>query len=43
MELDSKRFADAMVLYPVGRIDHATAEGFKAALVPYLGIPSEDA
>ena len=36
MELDSKRFADAMVLYPVGRIDHATAEGFKAALVPYL-------
>jgi anti-anti-sigma factor len=36
MELSSKRFADAVVLYPVGRIDHATAEGFKAALVPYL-------
>src|SRR5258705_13668255 len=36
MELGSKRFADAVVLYPVGRIDHATADGFKAALVPYL-------
>ena len=36
MELSSKRFADAVVLYSVGRIDHATAEGFKAALVPYL-------
>ena len=36
MELGLKRFADAVVLYPVGRIDHATAEGFKAALVPYL-------
>jgi len=24
MELGSKRFADAVVLYPVGRIDHAT-------------------
>jgi anti-anti-sigma factor len=36
MELGSKRFADAVVLYPMGRIDHATADGFKAALVPYL-------
>ena len=36
MELGSKRFADAVVLYPVGRIDHATADGFKAALAPYL-------
>jgi anti-anti-sigma factor len=36
MELGAKRFADAVVLYPVGRIDHATADGFKAALVPYL-------
>jgi anti-anti-sigma factor len=36
MELGSKRFADAVVLYPAGRIDHATADGFKAALVPYL-------
>jgi anti-anti-sigma factor len=36
MELGSKRFADTVVLYPVGPIDHATADGFKAALVPYL-------
>jgi anti-anti-sigma factor len=36
MEPRSKRFADAVVLYPVGRIDHATADGLKAALTPYL-------
>jgi anti-sigma B factor antagonist len=36
MELGSKRFADTVVLYPVERIGHATADGFKAALVPYL-------
>ena len=36
MELASKRFADAVVLCPVGRIDHATADGFKAALTPHL-------
>src|SRR6185437_15421848 len=36
MELISKRFADTAVLCPQGRIDHATAEGFKAALAPSL-------
>ena len=36
MELISKRFADTAVLFPQGRIDHATAEQFKAALAPYL-------
>lgn len=36
MELGSKRFADAVALYPAGRIDHATADGFKTALTPYL-------
>jgi anti-anti-sigma factor len=36
MELVSKRFADAAVLFPQGRIDHATAEQFKAALAPHL-------
>jgi len=36
MELMSKRFADTAVLCPQGRIDHATAEGFKAELAPYL-------
>ena len=37
MELAAKRFADTVALYPAGRIDHATADSFKAALAPYLG------
>ena len=36
MELSAKRFADTVVLYPAGRIDHATADAFKAALAPHL-------
>jgi anti-sigma B factor antagonist len=32
MELNPKRYADTVVLSPVGRIDHATAEAFKEAL-----------
>jgi len=36
MELAAKRFADTVALYPAGRIDHATADSFKAALAPYL-------
>jgi anti-anti-sigma factor len=36
MELVSRRFADTLVLLPEGRIDHATAEQFKAALAPHL-------
>jgi len=36
MELAAKRFADTVALYPTGRIDHATADSFKAALAPYL-------
>jgi anti-anti-sigma factor len=36
MELVSKRFADTIVLSPQGRIDHATADQFKAALAPHL-------
>lgn len=36
MELAAKRFADTVALCPAGRIDHATAEGFKAALAPHL-------
>ena len=36
MELASKRFADTVALFPAGRIDHATADGFKAALEPHL-------
>jgi anti-sigma B factor antagonist len=36
MELSSKRFADTVVLFPQGRIDDATAEGFKAEVAPHL-------
>ena len=36
MELASKRFADTVALFATGRIDHATAEPFKAALAPHL-------
>ena len=36
MELAPKRFADTVALFATGRIDHATAEAFRAALVPHL-------
>ena len=36
MELSSARHGDAVVLSPRGRIDHASAEGFKTALAPHL-------
>ena len=36
MQLGPKRFADAIALFPQGRIDHATADDFRAALTPYL-------
>ena len=36
MELVSKRFADTAVVFPQGRIDHATAEQFKGALASHL-------
>jgi len=36
MDLAQKRIADTVVLSPVGRIDHATAEAFKAALAPHV-------
>ena len=41
MELASRRFADTVVLFPEGRIDHATAEQFKAALAPHLATCAE--
>ena len=37
MDLASKRFEDTVVLSPVGRIDHATADDFRNALSPHLG------
>ena len=36
LELSSARHGDAAVLSPRGRIDHASAEAFKAALAPHL-------
>ena len=36
MPLSSSRFADVVVLAVSGRIDHATAEAFKADLAPHL-------
>lgn len=37
MELAPTRFADTIVLKPVGRIDHETATGFREALLTSLG------
>jgi anti-anti-sigma factor len=36
MDLAPRRFADTLVLAPAGRIDHASAETFHAALAGYL-------
>ena len=36
MQLGPKRFADAIALFPHGRIDHATADDFRASLTPHL-------
>ena len=38
MDLTPKRFADTVVLAPVGRVDHATADAFKTALAPHLAL-----
>lgn len=37
MDLRSRRLADTIVLSPAGRIDHATAEPFREALLAGLG------
>ena len=36
MRLDHARFADVVVLAPMGRVDHATAEALRTALAPRL-------
>lgn len=36
MDLAPRRFADAVVLRPAGRLDHRTAPDFRAALAPHL-------
>jgi anti-anti-sigma factor len=44
MRLDHARFADVVVLAPVGRVDQATAEELKTALAPHLArcAPGQD-
>jgi anti-sigma B factor antagonist/stage II sporulation protein AA (anti-sigma F factor antagonist) len=44
MDLAPRRFADAVVLSPAGRIDHATAGAFEAALLAHLArcAPGQD-
>jgi anti-anti-sigma factor len=37
MELATKRFADTVVLFPVGRIDHATADQLRDEIAPHVG------
>ena len=36
MELAPKRFADAVVVSPAGRVDQSNAEAFQNALAPHL-------
>lgn len=36
MELNEQRVGNALLLKPKGRIDHASADAFKTALLPYL-------
>jgi len=37
MELTAKRFADTVVLFPVGRIDHATADTLRDGIALHVG------
>jgi len=36
MELSPRRFADAVVVSPVGRVDQSSADAFQKALAPHL-------
>src|SRR5262245_33010754 len=36
MDLLPKRFADTVILHPLGRINHTSADDFKAALEPFV-------
>ena len=36
MRIDSRTFADTVVVAPVGRLDHDHCEGFRAGLQPHL-------
>ena len=39
MDMGSRRYGDVVVAAPAGRIDHANADGFTAALAPLLEAP----
>jgi len=39
MDLASRRYGDVVVATPLGRIDHANADGLTAALAPLLDAP----
>ena len=41
MEFSSRRLADVVIAAPVGRVDHASAEDFRASLAPLLDHCSE--
>ena len=36
MELSARRFADTLIVSPVGSIDHTTSDDLKQALAPHL-------
>jgi anti-anti-sigma factor len=36
MDLQPRRFADTLILAPVGRLDHANAESLREALAPHM-------
>ena len=36
MQITNRRIGNAVVLSPSGRIDHASAEGFKEAILPHV-------
>ena len=39
MDVASRRYGDVVVATPAGRIDHANADGLRAALAPLLEAP----
>lgn len=42
MQIQTHQFADAIVVAPAGRIDHQSAAGFEAALLPLLARAAAD-
>jgi anti-sigma B factor antagonist len=42
MRLNQRRYGDALVLSPAGRLDHDSSEGFRAELQPVLDASARD-